>query len=421
MQSKNSYLYAKRMRSIKNFDRSMRFAYNYIKHLLAKIGGHIMTRFVSIDIGNDSVKGYLGNLENKIYIPNVIADLKDREIVEMEKDILNALHVEITSSALKQKNGSFAVGKLASKFPNNDELTPEQDKSDSDQPIILLLTTLAYDAISNFKEEEGVIEATYYLSTGLPLDETKKGKAKDFRKKLKTAQHEVKFLKTPNFENKTVLIKFEQVLVNTEGFAAYVDLTTNDNGSTKNEELLGKTILINDIGGLSTDSAIITKDAEVDNEYSDGIKKGVSTYLDNIIRRVYSTHKYTIKSRRSLVEIITNNDPEEQYHIWVDGNRVSIKTIVDDELSVLAKEEYKLIKELWRNVPDIRLAYQIGGGSVVLKPYLTDINQSDKNYPLRFVSPDESVWMIARAYFKILMMYADSKGISMDEAAATSE
>jgi len=58
---------------------------------------------------------------------------------------------------------------------------------------------------------------------------------------------------------------------------------------------------------------------------------------------------------------------------------------------------------------------------VVLKPYLTDINQSDKNYPLRFVSADESVWMIARAYFKILMMYADSKGISMDEAAATIE
>lgn len=231
----------------------------------------------------------------------------------------------------------------------------------------------------------------------------------------------MKFLKTPNFENKTVRIKFEQVLVNTEGFAAYVDLTTNDNGSTKNEEILGKTILINDIGGLSTDSAIITKDAEVDNTYSDGIKKGVSTYLDNIIRRVYSTHKYTIKSRRSLVEIITNQDPEEQYHIWVDGNRVSIKGIIDDELSILAKEEYKLIKELWRNVPDIRLAYQIGGGSVVLKPYVTEINQADKNYPLRFVSAEESVWMIARAYFKILMMYADSKGISVNEAAAASE
>lgn len=66
-----------------------------------------MSRFVSIDIGNDAVKGFLGDVENRIYIPNVIADLKDREIVEMEKESINALHVEITSSALKQKKRVF--------------------------------------------------------------------------------------------------------------------------------------------------------------------------------------------------------------------------------------------------------------------------------------------------------------------------
>ena len=130
---------------------------------------------------------------------------------------------------------------------------------------------------------------------------------------------------------------------------------------------MGKTILINDIGGLSTDSAVITAESEVDNEFSNGIKRGVSTYLDNIIRKVYSKYKYTIKSRRTLVEIITNEQPDEQYHIWVDGNRVSIKDIIDEELTVLAKEEYKLIKDIWRNVPDIRLSYQIGGGYPCIK------------------------------------------------------
>jgi plasmid segregation protein ParM len=380
-----------------------------------------MARFVSIDIGNDAVKGFLGDLETRLYIPNVIANVQDREIVEMEKNPLNALHVEITSSALKNKNGSFAVGKLASKYPNNDELTPDQDKADSDQPVIMLLTSLAYDAVGQFTEEDGVIEASYYLSTGLPLDETKQGKAKEFRKKLKNSQHEVKFLKTPSLEGKIVRIKFEQVLVNTEGFAAFVDLTTNNDGSTKNEDLIGKTLLINDIGGLSTDSAIISAEAEVDNEYSNGIKKGVSTYLDNIIRKVYTKFKYTIKSRRTLVEIITNEQPEEQYHIWVNGNRVSIKDIIDEELSVLAKEEYKLIKDMWRNVPDTRLAYQIGGGSLVLKPYLSELNQAEKNYPLRFVSEDDSIWMITRAYFKILLMYLQSKGISTQKQAIVKE
>lgn len=380
-----------------------------------------MERLASIDIGNDAIKGYLGNLENTIYIPNVIAALNDRSIVEMEKKPLNGLHVEITSSALKTKNGRYAVGKLASKYPNNDELTPDQEKSESDQPLIMLLTTLAYDAVQNFPEKDEIIEATYYLSTGLPLDETKKAKAKDFRKKLKGAQHEVTFLKTPLYEGKTVHIKFEQVLVNTEGFAAYVDLTTNNDGSTKNEDLVGKTILINDIGGLSTDSAIITSESEVDNEYSDGIKKGVSTYLDNIIRRVYTQYKYSIKSRGDLVSIITNNNPEEQYHIWVAGNRQSIKDIIDEELGTLAKEEYKLIKELWRNVPDIRFAYQIGGGSLVLRDHLNKINQNDMNFPLRFVSTEDSVWMIARAYFKILYIFLASKGITINEPTASAK
>ncbi|MEK4031399.1 ParM/StbA family protein [Pseudobacillus sp. FSL P4-0506] len=372
-------------------------------------------RLASVDIGNDAVKAYLNGLQETLYIPNVIAELPDRTIVEMEKEPLNALHVEVQSSALKETSKRFAVGKLASKYPNNDELTPENDKSSSDQPIVLLLTTLAIDATRHFEEHDGIIEATYILSTGLPLDETKRELNKVFRKKLKSGQHQVTFLKTPELEGKTVRIKFEQVLVNTEGFAAYIDLTTNDDGSTKNEELIGKTILINDIGGLSTDSAIITKEAEVDNEYSDGIKQGVSTYLDNIIRKVYKEYKYTIKSRRALVEIITNEDPEEQYYIWKDGNRISIKALIDSELMILAKEEYKLIKNLWRSVPDIRLAYQIGGGSVILRPYLSKLNDEDKQYPLRFTKTEDSIWMISRAYFKILLMYCQAKGIEITD------
>ena len=374
-------------------------------------------RLASIDIGNDALKGYFGSLENRLYIPNIIAHAEDRAIIDMENDPLDALHVAVNSSVLKEDNRKIVVGKIATKYPNSDELKPSQDKSDSDQPILLLLTALAYDAVKNIEEDEdGVIQATYYLSTGLPLDETKSEKNKAFRKKLKSGQHQVTFLKTPECEGKTVRIRFEQVLVNTEGFAAYMDLTTDNDGSVKNQELLGKTMLINDIGGLSTDSAIITKDTQVDNINSDGIKKGVSTYLDSIIRKVRTEHQYSIKTRRELVEIITNTDPEEQNYIWKHGSRISIKNIVDAELTTLAKEEYKLLQDLWINVPDIRLAYQIGGGAVVLRPYLQSINEEAQNFPLRFVKTEDSVWMIARAYFKILLMYCQSKNIDVKEA-----
>lgn len=127
----------------------------------------------------------------------------------------------------------------------------------------------------------------------------------------------------------------------------------------------------------------------------------------------------TLKSRSDLVSVITDNDPEEKNTIWVNGQPQSIKELVDQELYTLAREEYKNIKDIWRNVPNLRAAYNIGGGSLVLKPYLIELNREDSNFPMEFASLNDGVWMIARAYFKILLMYCKQKGISVDEAITT--
>lgn len=146
-------------------------------------------RLASVDIGNDAVKAFLGGAgeENKLYIPNVLAKLENRSIVEMEKNPLDAIHVEVNSSTLKGGIQKVAVGKLASKQNVNEELTPDTDKSESDQAMIMLLTTLALDAVKNFisdkEDKDEVIKAKYLLSTGLPMDETKRGLNKAFRKK----------------------------------------------------------------------------------------------------------------------------------------------------------------------------------------------------------------------------------------------
>ncbi|WP_235887967.1 ParM/StbA family protein [Neobacillus paridis] len=366
-------------------------------------------RLAAVDIGNDAVKAFNGT--NLIYIPNVIAEIgASRDYVELEKNMLDGLHVEITSSALKKEKGCYAVGNLATGYPNNDELTSDSEKSNNDQSLILLLTTLAYDAVLNFPEKNGLIEAHYHLSTGLPLDEAKqKGKRKEFKEKLKSATHIVRFLDVPEVAGKEVQITLEEVLVNTEGHAAMIDLTTNDNGSIKNEDLIKITSLIHDIGGLSTDSAIINPDGSVDNLHSEGINEGVSPYLDDIIKRVERKFGYRFRSRRQLVETIIHPDAEERGVIWVKGRRESIQFIVDEVLMTLAKEEYKLIRKMWNQVPHIRVAYLIGGGSVILKPYIEKLNGQEEKFPLRFVKPEESVWMICKAYFKLLRMYLNRK------------
>lgn len=375
-------------------------------------------RMAAVDIGNDSLKAYVGDLQSELHIPNVIAEVSPtREVVEMEKHAIDGLHVEIVSGALKQGKGIYAVGRLATGYPHNDELTLDSEKADSDQSIILLLTALAYDAAESIREKKGIIDAAYYLSTGLPLSEAKRGKRQAFRDKLMNNQHEVHFKDTPEIGGKIVRIRFEEVLVNTEGHVALIDLTTNDNGSVRNEDLMKMTVLIHDIGGLSTDAAIVHSDGTVDNVHSEGMKEGVSPYLDEIIDRVYRETGYKFQSRRQLVEIITADSPEERNHIWLKGNRRSIQALVDEILLRLAKEEYKLIKNLWNKVPQIRVSYQIGGGSLLLKPYLEKMNEQEENYPLRFVHPKESIWMIARAYFKLLTIYLRQREVQPEEVA----
>lgn len=369
-------------------------------------------RFDSIDIGNDALKGFFNglNTENKVYIPNIIAEIEERTIVEYEKKVLNGLHVEITSSALQTKGGKYVVGELATKFEDNNELTHESDKYSNDQSVILLLTAVAYDAALNIQSTENTVDVSVYLSTGLPLGEIKH--KKDFRKKLKNSTHEVKFLQTPKLEGITVNITFNEVLVNPEGFSAYVDLMMNQDGSERNVELQGKDIMINDIGGLSTDTAIIMGDGSIDNTNSKGIMEGVSPYLDKIIEQVESEYKYTFKSRKELIDILTSK--EEKNHIYVKSNRTSIEHIVKPILHKLAVAEYKHLSRVWDKVPSIRTSYQIGGGALILKDYLNAINEEKHKFALRYINnADDSIWMIARAYFKILSTWCATKEIEI--------
>ena len=379
-------------------------------------------RLGAVDVGNDSIKAIFNSLETEMNIPNVIAETTEtRNFVELEKNPLDGLHVEITSRALKSGKGIYAVGKLASKYLNNDELTLGSEKSESDQSIIMLLTPIAIDAITcgEFEEKDGVIEAQYLLSTGLPLDEAKRGKRKTFREKLKSASHEVRFLDTPVYQGKTVRIKFTEIIVNTEGHAAMIDLTTNDDGSVRNEELTMHTVMITDIGGLSTDIAILTPEG-IDNVNSDGMRDGVSPYLDQIIDQVARETRYQFQSRQELVEVITNQSPVERNHIYSKGNRTSIQSIVDTILMQLAKSEYRMITKMWEEkVPSIRYSYLIGGGALIIKPYIEQLNEKGNQYPLRFLSQKESVWIIARAYFKLLLIYMNEKGIKVAAPAKT--
>lgn len=365
------------------------------------------SRIAAIDVGNDALKGNYGKLENEYYIPNVVApDLEDRPVIGIEeldtKEVLDNIHIRIHSPALSENNIVYRVGNLATKTTNSEELDPGSSKSEEDQTLVMLFASLALDAVSSeaFKEKNGVYDALYTLGTGLPLREVKEGKDVGYRSRLLGSVHQVEFLVTPKHQGKKVNIKFDEVKVYPEGFAAYVNLIMDNDLKVINKELIDKQILIQDIGGLSTDIAVI-RNRNVDDDKAQGFNIGVSESLEQIREEIRTRHGVELDSRRDVVDIITRKN--DRNHIMVKGSRTNVHDITDHILLEIAKKEYRYLRNVWSKNSQTEICYFVGGGSAVLKDYIKAINNKMEGYNIEFFEDEsESIWMMANAYYKLV-------------------
>ena len=372
-----------------------------------------MSRIAAVDVGNDSIKAIFGELEYELNIPNIIArDTEDRPVIGIEeldnKNPLEGIHLKVHSPALKENNAIYRVGHLATKSSNAEELDPGSSKSEEDQTLIMLLSTLALDAVkeenaSIFPRTKNVVDANYTLGTGLPLREVKEGKDAGYRSKLTGSVHQVEFLVTPKYQGLKVNIKFNEVKVYPEGFAAYINLVMDNNHKVINKDLIDKRILIQDIGGLSTDIAVI-RNRNVDDDKAQGFNLGVSESLEAIREEIRSKHGIELDSRRDVVDIITRKN--NRNHIMVKGNRTSVHDITDRMLLELAKKQYRLLHNVWQKNSQTEICYFVGGGSNVIKDYLKTLNNNLDGYNIEFFEDEkESIWMMANAYYKLITDY----------------
>ncbi|RXT08827.1 ParM/StbA family protein [Ammoniphilus sp. CFH 90114] len=368
------------------------------------------TRIAAVDVGNDSLKAIFGKMEYEVNIPNVIArDVADRPVIGIEElnsqDPIEGIHVRLHSPTLKSNNIIYRVGHLATKSTNSTELDPGSSKSEEDQTIVMLLSALALDAVREenkeiFKRNHNVVEATYILGTGLPLREVKEGKDVAYRSSLLSSVHQVEFLVTPKYQGIKVNIKFEEVKVYPEGFAAYINLVMDNQLNIINKDLIDKRIIIQDIGGLSTDIAVI-KNRKVDDDKAQGFNIGVSESLEAIREEIRSKHGIELDSRRDVVEIITKKN--DRNHIMVKGSRTSVHDIVDRILLELAKKQYRHLRNIWQKNSQTEIGYFVGGGAIVLKEYLKALNNNLDGYNIDFFEDEkESIWMMANAYYKLI-------------------
>jgi plasmid segregation protein ParM len=369
-----------------------------------------VSRVAAIDVGNDGVKALFGKLDYELYIPNVIArDTEDRPVIGIEelneKDPLDGLHIRVHSPALKENNIIYRIGNLATKSDNANELDPGSTKSEEDQTLIMLFASLALDAVrvngsEFFDKNNNVINANYTLGTGLPLREVKEGKDVGYRAQLLSSVHQVEFLVTPKYQGLKVNIKFDQIKVYPEGFAAFINLVMDNDLNIINRDLIDKRILIQDIGGLSTDIAVI-KNRTVDDDKAQGFNIGISESLEAIREEIRTKHGIELDSRRDVVEIITRKN--DRNHIMVKGSRTSVHDITDRILLELAKKQYRFLRNVWQKNSQTEICYFVGGGALVLKDYIKTLNNNLDGYNIEFFEDEkESIWMMANAYYKLI-------------------
>jgi plasmid segregation protein ParM len=371
------------------------------------------SRIAAVDVGNDSIKAIFGEFDNELNIPNIVArDTEDRPVIGIEeldtKDPLDGIHIRVHSPALKDNNVIYRVGNLATKSDNATELDPGSSKSEEDQTLVMLFATLALDAVNEdnaklFPKSKNVIDANYTLGTGLPLREVKEGKDAGYRSRLVGSVHQVEFLVTPKYQGLKVNIKFDEVKVYPEGFAAYINLVMDNSLKIINKDLIDRRILIQDIGGLSTDIAVI-KNRNVDDDKAQGFNLGVSEALEQIREEIRSKHGVELDSRTDVVEIITRKN--DRNHIMVKGSRTSVHDITDRILLELAKKQYRLLRNVWAKNSQTEICYFVGGGATVLKDYIKTLNNNLDGYNIEFFEDEkESIWMMANAYYKLIMDY----------------
>ncbi|TDL32084.1 ParM/StbA family protein [Jeotgalibacillus sp. S-D1] len=368
------------------------------------------SRIAAIDVGNDSVKALFGKADYELNIPNVIArDRADRPVIGIEelneKDPVDGIHIRVHSPALQDNNAIYRVGNLATKSDNAMELDPGSSKSEEDQSLVMLFATLALDAVrdqnaNQFKKNNNVVDASYILGTGLPLREVKEGKDVGFRSQLLGSVHQVEFLVTPKYQGQKVNIKFDEVKVYPEGFAAFINLVMDNDGNIINRDLIDKQILIQDIGGLSTDIAVI-RNRNVDDDRAQGFNLGVSESLEAIREEIRTKHGVELDTRRDVVDIITKKN--DRNHIMVKGSRTSVHDITDRILLDLAKKEYRHLRNVWQKNSQTEICYFVGGGAMVLKEYIKTLNNNLDGYNIDFFEDEkESIWMMANAYYKLI-------------------
>lgn len=234
------------------------------------------------------------------------------------------------------------------------------------------------------------------IVTGLPMKHFYKLKGMNedlIEKKEKNLLSSAIGGKIKSLDDEVELARITKHSVLPEGVAAWMDLflTILPDGSwQKNEEIANERIAIIDIGGRTTDIAVI-KAMDVDYRRSATLDKGmlgVYDYIKNGIQDEYEAEDLDDK------EIYQSLDSKT---IKIFGKPQDISDIVAEAKQEALGQIYNEVKMKLGNASDIQKVYFVGGGSLIFKDIIKDW------YPHNGTISEDPLFANARGMFKYSM------------------
>ncbi|WP_026962666.1 ParM/StbA family protein [Alicyclobacillus herbarius] len=373
---------------------------------------------LSMDNGSSHIKGIYDQIENTFIFPNVVSQpIGERFLLTEQGNPLDFLDVQITSPAITSEQyrhvyvGNLAIGDEGVVHEIVGDKAA-QKKAQRPETMVTLLTGAAY-AVARKHEAEiraGLkrIKAHVYLGTGLPISEIAKFRA-EFAAKITGGVHSVTFVTTPVYKGVTVELEFSlPVDIGIDDVSGVYDIE-----ATSKSPLSHKGFGIADVGGVDMDIAFFRPGLELDQRHSTGTKIHLNDALENIRNEVNAQGEELIASTAELTEMLVN----KEYEIYAEGKVVFDMTgLVNRHMRILAEKVLKSARNAWKHVRYANEFWFIGGGSIVLQPWIEKLN-AELGLPLRFDAAEYSQFRNARGTFLLLSHALET----MPQAAAAVE
>ncbi|MGO4498273.1 hypothetical protein AB4114_20530 [Paenibacillus sp. 2RAB27] len=377
------------------------------------------TIHLSIDNGSSHIKGIYDDLNNSFIFPNVVAQPFGERFLLMEQgDPLDFLDVQITSPAIDTEQyrhvyvGNLAIGDegIVHEIVGDKAV---QKKAQRPETMVTLLTAAAYaiatkheDAIKRGKNR---IKAAVHLGTGLPIREITKF-SEEFAQKITGGVHSITFVTTPIFKGVTVEMEFTLPSdISIDDVSGVYDME-----ATTKSQLSHKGFGIADVGGVDMDIAFFRPGLDLDQRHSTGAKIYLNDALESIRNEINAQGEELISSTAELTIMLVN----KEYEIYAEGKvAFDMTNLVNRHMRILAEKVLKYARNSWKHVRYANEFWFIGGGAIVLQPWIEKLN-AELGLPIRFDKSEYSQFRNVRGTF-FLLEHALKQ--TNNEAAASKE